>query len=1340
MKKSIHILIIVLYISAKSFSQQAITPVVSNYQICQNGVVPSGQGLNSGTFISHYSSSESNVVTNGPTYFRSDTVYLGGSSYLEPGLKVFYKAYTFVSSITGPVTFEVTAATFFGGDSFLSLYQNNFYPNQSSVNFLQYDDDDGPLLLSTITHNLIAGNTYTLVVSPWHSNTIGAYTIASSQNIFPVSTSIQWYTSPSGGAPIFTGEIFNPVGVAGSGIANTGTPGTTTFYVAKSTHPEIRTATTFTINPIPNAPTAAINQSLCGSGTLANIVATGTNLKWYDQAVGGNLLSNTTALTNTTYYVSQTISGCESSRTAVTVTLNPIPSAPTTIATQYFCESATVANLTATGTNLQWHDQAVGGNLLSNTTSLTTATYYVSNVESGCESTRIAVEVKANTTPYAPPVQNLCGSPTVANILAVGSNLIWYDAAVGGNVLASTTSLTNNTTYYVSQFVNTCTTESARTAVTVTINPIPDAPTAIATQYFCRNTTIENIPITGTNLKYYNAANTFLPYGTIMETGTYYISQTVNGCESARTAVEVNIKPVPFEPSIPSSIQTFCEHATLASLVAVGTNLKWYGQPIGGNLLSPETILEYGNYYVSQTVDGCESNRTSVSVVINYAPDSPTVIANQTFCYGATVANLVATGASLKWYVDKTGGAYLTSNTVLNTGNYYVSQTVNGCESLRNLVEVLITPLSDNVETVTACDNYTWKGNTYTTSGIYTGTTTNCITEKLNLTIIPSTENITTIAACTSYDWNGNTYTASGIFTGTTTNCVTEKLNLTILPSTENITTITTCDNYTWANNNQTYTESGIYTGTTTNCITEKLNLTINSTTWNGTSWSNGNPDNTKSAVFSDNYSETNDLTVCSIKVNGNAVVTIPSGFNFTVYGKITVAPTASLTFENNANLIQVNNVQNQGNITVKRNSNALMRLDYTMWSSPVLGQQLQSFSPATSTNRFYTYNSTTDKYNALTPTTNFEVGKGYLIRMPNNHPTTPTVWNGSFTGIPNNGNISVTAVNNTFNAIGNPYPSTIDAYTFITANALTEPLYFWRKTNNAASSSYATYTLAGGTANAGGLSSIVPNGTIQVGQGFIAKSTSDAFVFTNTMRTSNNNNQFLKTKAVEKHRIWLNLSKDATPINQMMVAYLKGATNGIDKALDGRFFHDSAIALNSIIDNEAFAIQAKGLPFVDSDVIPLTFKTNTEGNYSISIDHVDGLFSGNQDIYLNDKTTGTNHNLKNSEYHFTATAGTYNDRFTLVYKNEANLGINASDEESNKIIMYKQNGILNINAGTTIMKTIRVFDIQGRLIFKQEKLNQSSTILKGFAPAEQTILVQITAEDNTVVTKKVLF
>ncbi|MFV8360362.1 M14 family zinc carboxypeptidase [Flavobacterium sp. LS1P3] len=523
--------------------------------------------------------------------------------------------------------------------------------------------------------------------------------------------------------------------------------------------------------------------------------------------------------------------------------------------------------------------------------------------------------------------------------------------------------------------------------------------------------------------------------------------------------------------------------------------------------------------------------------------------------------------------------------------------------------------------------------------------------------------------------------------------------------------------------------------------VTANQNIVIGTTTWNGTSWSNSEPVSGMNAIISANLIINTDLTACSLTVNNNAVVKVNSGFNFNIAGDVNVASGASLTFESNANLVQTKNTNgNTGNIIVKRKTSSLMLLDYVLWSAPVSGQQLQLFSPSTLPNRFYTYNPSTNFYSGIASTTNFASGTGYLIRMPNNHPTTPTIWEGEFKGVPNNGNYNLTVTNNTYNAIGNPYPSTINANTFISTNNITEALYFWRKTNNSLSSSYATYTLAGGTANAGGLSSIQPNGIIQVGQGFIAKATSTTISFTNAMRLGNNADQFLRTKNIERNRIWLNLSTPTSPVNQMLIAYMTDATTGIDATIDGKYINDNPIALNSLIENEEFIIQGRSLPFVATDIVPLTFKTNVSGNYSIAIDHVDGLFANQQDIFLMDKLNGSIHDLKKSEYPFSSAIGTFNNRFELMYKNTGTLGIETPIFNENTILVFNQKGILNINSGSTVMKNVTLFDIRGRIIFEQKEINATKTLIKDFNAAEQTLIIKITSDKNEVVTKKIVY
>lgn len=83
------------------------------------------------------------------------------------------------------------------------------------------------------------------------------------------------------------------------------------------------TTTNVTLNQIAIPPIANSTQSFNSGDTLANLTVTGVNLQWYNSATGGTLLPiNTILISGTTYYVSQTINGCESERIAITVTIN----------------------------------------------------------------------------------------------------------------------------------------------------------------------------------------------------------------------------------------------------------------------------------------------------------------------------------------------------------------------------------------------------------------------------------------------------------------------------------------------------------------------------------------------------------------------------------------------------------------------------------------------------------------------------------------------------------------------------------------------------------------------------------------------------------------------------------------------------------------------------------------------------------------------------------------------------------------------------------------------------------------------------------------------------------
>lgn len=529
-------------------------------------------------------------------------------------------------------------------------------------------------------------------------------------------------------------------------------------------------------------------------------------------------------------------------------------------------------------------------------------------------------------------------------------------------------------------------------------------------------------------------------------------------------------------------------------------------------------------------------------------------------------------------------------------------------------------------------------------------------------------------------------------------------------------------------------------------------------TIWNGTSWSNGLPDNTKRVIVRNDLTITSDVTACELLLQAG-IVNVNSGATFTVEGEIHNTQTAAnFIVESDASLIQFQNVENIGDITVKRNSFPLYRQDYTLWSSPVAGQNLRAFSPQTLFNRFSSYDTSlgaNGEYvqeiftTADMNTKNFIDAKGYMIRMPNNWPvfvneaTPGTVYPGVFKGTPHNGNIAIplSSANTGLNLVGNPYPSNISIESLFDANPdIQRVLYFWRKRNDVAGSGYATYTSLGLTSLNAEIDGLDLEDTIKPGQGFFVQANSaTALNFDNQMRISGQGGHFLRSgNTIEKHRFWLNLSMNNQVLGQTLVGYVSGATLEIDNGIDAAYFNDSALALTSLIADQEYVIQGRSLPFTDSDVVPLGFKSDVAGNFTISLSNFDGLFADNQLIYLKDNATGTLHNLKMADYSFTSVTGVFNDRFEVQYSSA--LGTNNPVGVHNAILIGVKNQNIQINAGSIVMEKVELIDMMGRIIYTQGSINATSVLLENIVSSNQVLIVRIRTKENGIVTQKIIF
>jgi hypothetical protein len=514
-------------------------------------------------------------------------------------------------------------------------------------------------------------------------------------NLTATGSNLQWYDVTSGGTPLASSTLLTNGATYFASQTVSGCESTNRLAVVVTTQ-----------TPPPTG--LAIKEICTGGGTITvnNIGITGSVIQYYANPSGGTSLPfNTPVVNGTTYYASQTISGCESvNRHAVTVILHNFTSNVTAPNPQSLCNGATVASLVANatpGATISWFTSSTGWQfggvpLPSNTQLVDNTTYYAgqslgtNNLCTYVGTAQVQVVLNPTPTPTGLAAQTFCNSATVANLTASGTGVQWYTVSTGGSALATGTILVDGITYYASQTISGC--ESAtRFAAVVTVN-VTSSPTGSTTQSVCSGASVADLSASGTNIQWYSTASGGAPLSpsTALADGvTYFASQTVNGCESInRLEVTATVNAISAAPTATAS-QEFCNGATVADLTATGSGVQWYTAASGGTALTTGTSLASGSYFVSQTLNGCEStDRFEVNVTIN-APAAPTGNTAQSFCFSGTVADLQANGQNIQWYNPLIGGG----TTPLNPGDalvdgfaYQATQTVDGCESQNQFV------------------------------------------------------------------------------------------------------------------------------------------------------------------------------------------------------------------------------------------------------------------------------------------------------------------------------------------------------------------------------------------------------------------------------------------------------------------------------------------------------------------------------------------------------------------------------------------------------------------------------------------------------------------------------
>jgi len=507
-------------------------------------------------------------------------------------------------------------------------------------------------------------------------------------------------------------------------------------------------------NPTPLAPVISSPIVYCQNATASALTANGANLLWYTDATGGTgsataPIPNTTAAGTTTYYVSQTVAGCESSRAAIAVVVNPLPtlvlSSAATSANQTSCINTPIIPIqytlggNATGVTITGLPDGVthviNGNSITisgtpTATAAATFNYSITATGNTCGAPNLTgtINISSEILPLFNPIAPVCQG-TAINIPTTSTNGI-----VGvWNLMANTA---NDVTYQFTPNAGQC---ALSTTMTIGINPIPtlilNSTASSSNQVICMNSPITPIQYTfggnatGVSVSGLPVGVTYAITGNIVTiSGTptttlagvfnYSITATGNACGAPNLSgtIEVTNGILPlFNQVVP-----VCQGSTI-NIPTTSTN----GIVGVWNLIS--STANDVTYQFIPNAGQCALN-TTMTIVVHPLPVVTPSVTAQSFCSGGTTnINFTSNvpGATFSWTstattitghsgsVSGSGATSINQTLVLNANTltpgqvtYVIVAEANGCLGAPVTVVVTVNPVPNvlvNPATQTIC-------------------------------------------------------------------------------------------------------------------------------------------------------------------------------------------------------------------------------------------------------------------------------------------------------------------------------------------------------------------------------------------------------------------------------------------------------------------------------------------------------------------------------------------------------------------------------------------------------------------------------------------------------------
>ena len=197
--------------------------------------------------------------------------------------------------------------------------------------------------------------------------------------------------------------------------------------------------------------------------------------------------------------------------------------------------------------------------------------------------------------------------------------------------------------------------------------------------------------------------NPTIPGVSLAAAGTYTLTVSVNNCISNPSTITVDIDSLPPLPGVTDL--NYCEGDPAVPLTATGVNLSWYLTATGGGALpgppTPNTATAGATtYYVSSSGPGptfCEGPRAPLTVTVYVHPDPPVIAYKNSYCANEAFEPFVVQVGQNILYYDAPVGGNVVGNPEVDPAapgvyHWYATQTVNGCESDRFPITIIVHP------------------------------------------------------------------------------------------------------------------------------------------------------------------------------------------------------------------------------------------------------------------------------------------------------------------------------------------------------------------------------------------------------------------------------------------------------------------------------------------------------------------------------------------------------------------------------------------------------------------------------------------------------------------------